>query len=103
MAATVRLVGIGQQSFSFDEIHELRIAHAGVADILTFGDGFPPLYNLLVHFLLPMGDLAGRVLSALLGVATVGVTWVWARRIAGVRVGTYAASIVALSPVAVRL
>lgn len=102
-AAAVRLVGIGSQSFSIDELAELRIAHSGIAEIVTFGDGIPPLYNLLVHFLLPLGDLAGRVLSALFGAATVAVTWAWARRIAGIRVGLYAAGLMALSPFAVDL
>jgi hypothetical protein len=103
VAAAVRLIGIGQQSFSRDEISELRVAHASIADILSFGDGIPPLHNLLLHFLLPFGDSAGRVLSALVGVATVGVTWAWARRIGGIRVASYAASLVALSPFAVHV
>jgi hypothetical protein len=100
-AAVVRFVNIGEQSLSIDEISDLRIAGGSVADILTFGDGFPPLYNLLLHFLLPFGDLAGRVLSSLCGLATIGVTWGWARRAAGVKTATCAAAIVALAPLAV--
>ena len=103
VAAVVRLVGIGQQSFSIDEIHELRIAHSGLTDILTFDDGFPPFYNLLFHLFVPLGDLAGRVLSAVFGVATVGVAWAWARRAAGARVGLVAAWFVALAPMCVQL
>ena len=99
--AAIRFINIGQQSLSVDEISDLRIARAGIIDILTFGDGFPPLYNLLLHFFVPFGDLAGRVFSALCGVATVGVAWAWARRVAGRRVGTYTAAIVALSPLAI--
>jgi len=100
VAAAVRLIGIGQPSFSSDELYELRIAHASLADIVTFSDGFPPLYSLLFHLMSPFGDLAGRVLSAVLGAAAVGVTWAWARRVAGNKVGLYAASLMALSPFA---
>jgi hypothetical protein len=103
VAAAVRLIGIGQSSFGTDEISELRIAHSSLSTILTFGDGIPPLYNLLVHFLLPLGDLAGRVFSALVGVATVGVTWVWVRRIAGAPACTWAAWLMALSPFAIAM
>ena len=101
VAAALRFIGIGQQSFSIDEISELRIAHTDITDIVTFDDGFPPLYHLLLHFVLPLGDLSGRILSVFFGVATVGITWVWARRIAGGRVGFYAALLVAICPIAV--
>lgn len=103
VAAAVRLVGIGKQPFSIDEISEIRIAHLGVADILTFDDGIPPLYNSLLHVVLPFGDVAGRVLSAVFGVGTVAVTWFWARRVAGFRVGLLAAWLIALSPFVVHL
>jgi mannosyltransferase len=102
-AALVRFIGIWRPSFSTDEISELRVAHTGIAEIVTFDDGNPPLYNLLLHAVVPLGDLAGRVLSALFGVATVGVVWAWARRAVGSRAGTYAAWLVALSPMAVQL
>jgi hypothetical protein len=103
LAAAVRLIGIGDQSFSIDEIHELRIASSDFLRIVTFGDGFPPLYNLLFHLVVPLGDLAGRVLSVLFGVATVVVVWGWARRIAGAAAGCCAAWFVALAPLAVQL
>lgn len=103
VAAAVRFVGIGQQSFSSDEIAELRVAHSTIGEILRFGDGVAPLYNLLVHIFLPLGDLAGRVLSALFGLGTVCVTWAWARRIAGLRAGVWAAWLVTLSPLAIQL
>lgn len=101
VAAAVRLIGIAQPSFANDEISELRIAHASVSEIVTFGDGFPPLYNLLFHVVVPLGDLAGRVLSALCGVAAAGLTWAWGRRLGGERVGLIAACFMALSPFAV--
>lgn len=103
VAAAVRFTGIWQQSFSSDEIAELRVAHAGFTEMLTFGDGVPPLYNLLVQIVVPLGDLAGRVLAALFGVATIAITWAWARRIAGTRVAFVAAAMLALSPLAVQL
>lgn len=101
VAAVVRFVNIGEQSLSIDEISDLRIAGGSIADILTFGDGFPPLYNLLLHFFLPFGDLAGRVLSSLCGLATIGITWGWAKRAAGVKTAAFAAAIVALAPLAI--
>lgn len=46
--------------------------------------------------------VAGRVLTALLGTATVAATWALARRVAGPIAGLVAASIVAVSPLHVR-
>lgn len=103
VAAAIRLVGIGNPSLSMDEVSELRIAHAGLGDIVSIGDGFPPLYHLMLHALVPAGDLTARFLSAFFGLATVSVVWLWARRVFGSKPSYWAAGLVSLSPLAVHL
>lgn len=101
-AAAVRFAGLGAQSLSIDELTELRIARLPLAEIWSFPDGIPPLFSVLLHLVLPLGDLAGRVLSGLLGVGTVAVGWAWARRVGGPRPGLIAALLLAFSPVLVQ-
>jgi 4-amino-4-deoxy-L-arabinose transferase-like glycosyltransferase len=102
-AAAVRLVGIDHLSLSMDEVSELRIAHAAAGDIVSIGDGFPPLYHLLLHVFVGAGDIAARVVSAICGVAAVAVAWKWAGRIAGPRAARFTAGTIALAPLAVQL
>src|SRR5690606_13519722 len=49
-----------------------------------------------IHF------LAGRVLSALCGAATIGATWLFGRRLFGTTAGLSAAALLAVAPLAVR-
>ena len=102
-AAAVRFIFIGSPSLSMDEVSELRIAHAGLGDVVSIGDGFPPLYHLILHAIVWAGDLAARYLSACFGLATVAVVWLWARRAFGSQLAYWVAGLISLSPLAVHL
>jgi uncharacterized membrane protein len=100
LALVVRLVHIGGQSFSMDEIAELTIAHGSLSEILWAGDGFPPLYHFLLHGWLTLWgtDAAARWLSALIGATTVPVVWLIGRQIGGFRTALASSLLMALLP-----
>ena len=104
LGAIVRLAGLGSQSFSMDELWELTIVNLPVGDIVGIGDGFPPLFHVIFRGLLVggVGDMAGRLMSATLGIATVWVAWRMGRRISS-SVGIGSALAVAISPLLVLL
>jgi mannosyltransferase len=101
VGVTLRLWGISNQSLSMDEVLELRNAARGLAAIAQTPDGFPPLYNVLLHGWLDLfpGGLASRWLSVLLGALTLYFAWLLGRRIGGAAVGGWTALLLALSPV----
>jgi hypothetical protein len=67
-------------------------------------DQHPPLYYILLHFWMYLGDSAGtvRLLSALLGTLTIPVIYCLGRRLLGPSAGLMAALILAVSPFHVR-
>ena len=96
----LRVWGLNGQSLSMDEIIELRNAALGWTEIIRTPDGFPPLYNLLLHLWLAFfsGDLAARWFSVVVGVLSIHLGWILGRRIAGEAVGLWTALLLALSP-----
>jgi uncharacterized membrane protein len=105
LAAALRLLRIGYQSFWADEIASVDAARThGVPFLLWFhADPHPPLFFALLKFWLPFGSGEGflRTFPALAGTAAVAMTWLLARRIAGARVATIAALGMAISPLAI--
>jgi hypothetical protein len=90
----------GQSLFS-DEIIETSIARLPVEQIISYPDGFPPLYHLLLAAwtrVFPAPEM-GRWLSVLIGVATVYAAGRWARGSVGPLAGIFAAGLVVVSPV----
>ena len=87
-----------------DELWELTIVHLPADEIVGVGDGFPPLFHLLFRGLIVggLGDMAGRFISAALGIATVWVAGSLGRRISDT-VGVGAAFGVAVTPLLVLL
>lgn len=77
LGAGLRAWGLHEQSLSSDELLELAIAKKSVAEIIIEGDGFPPLYHLLLHGWLKLfaHDLAARWLSLLFGCAAILAMW----------------------------
>lgn len=68
-------------------------------------DGHPPFYYVLLHgwiTLFGSGDVAVRSLSGLIGLATLPLVWILARRKGGPTLGWVAVAVVAVSPFAVR-
>jgi 4-amino-4-deoxy-L-arabinose transferase-like glycosyltransferase len=105
VAALVRLVNLDAHGFNSDEA-----VYAGQAASLAgnpiYTDSFPVFraHPMLVQALLSVvyrsgeHDTAGRVIVALLGVATVGLVYLLGRELYDHRVGLVAASLVAVMP-----
>ena len=104
IGALLRFVDIWYQSYSMDELWEFTIVRLPAGEIVGVGDGFPPLFHLIFRalFVGGAGDFSGRVLSAVLGVATVWVASRLGRRI-NERVEVVAAIGVAVAPLLVLL
>ena len=104
VAALVRLIDLGHQSYSMDELWEIAIVRLPAGEIATAGDGFPPLFHLIFRSLIltGFGDFAGRVVAAALGIATVWLAGKLGSRLSP-RVGVAAAFAVAVAPLLVLL
>ena len=101
----LRGAALGHQSFWYDESVSGDLARAPLWDLLT-GQvrdlGNPPLHPVLLRLwslAFGDGDVALRSFSAVVGVLTIPVLFVVARRLAGVEVALVATAILALSPV----
>ncbi len=83
LGAITRFVDLGYQSYSMDELWELTIVRLPAGEIVGAGDGFPPLFHLILRGLIVTGfsDFVGRVFSAILGVAAVWLAGRLGRRI----------------------
>jgi 4-amino-4-deoxy-L-arabinose transferase-like glycosyltransferase len=101
LALCLRVWGLTAQGFTADELTELNMTHLSIGATVTAGDGFPPLYNLLLRGWLDLfGSVeAARWLSLLLGVLAVPATYRFGAVLAGDRVGRWAALLLAVSPV----
>ena len=78
----LRVWNISAQSLDIDEYTELQVSHETYAFAATKADSMPPLYPVLLKIWLTIcpGEMAGRFLSVLIGVATVwAVGDIWAR------------------------
>ena len=100
LALALRLLWLQDQSLSMDELAELTIAHTPLIDILFTKDGFPPLYNSILHGWLAVfpHDQSARWLSALFGTAAVWAVWGLARTVGSEEIAIWAALLVAVSP-----
>jgi hypothetical protein len=100
LACALRAAGLNAESFTMDEVTDLRIAALPAFAIVPMADGFPPLYHLLLKgwLLLWTTPLAVRWLSALLGVVTVFAVYRLAIETAGPRAAIVAAVLTAVSP-----
>jgi mannosyltransferase len=90
-----------------DEALTVNIASLPLGDIFDAlsRDGHPPLYYVLLHGWMEVfgtSDFAVRLLSGVIGVATLPVAWVAARRLGGREAATAALVLVATSPFLVR-
>jgi mannosyltransferase len=103
LAAFLRFYLLDGQSFWNDEGNSARIAERSLQLITegAAGDIHPPLYYYLLHFwrdVFGSSEAALRSLSALLGVALVGLTFLVGRKVFGAGVGLLAAFLVAINP-----
>jgi mannosyltransferase len=108
LAALLRLTTLGSQSFWYDEaftpVHVLRPGLGATLHNVVHTENTPPLWYVLewaISRVLGTGVLALRLLSALAGIATVGVAWAIGRELAGRRVAIVTSALVATSPLLV--
>jgi mannosyltransferase len=109
VGAAVRFIGLGHQSFEYDEIVTLAHIHQSFGSMLSsfpdFSESTPPLYYVLVW---PWTKLFGtseagiRSLSALFGTATVPVAYLIGRTMLRSRLGgLVVAALTSVAPVLV--
>lgn len=104
VAIALRIVGLGHQSFWYDEAFTLRVSHgplSGIFERLAGSESTPPLYYVIVsgwRAIAGSGEVGVRLLSVVFGVALVPVTYVVGLRSSGPRAALIAAAFVATNP-----
>jgi hypothetical protein len=103
LALGLRLARLTFQPLWWDEGWSVYFATTPVENLmeLTAVDIHPPLYYLLLHLwigLVGAGPLAVRLLSALVGTATIPLLYLVGKRLFGTRAGVLAALLLAISP-----
>lgn len=100
----LRVLLLAEKGMWLDETFSVWLANQSVRDLLRWVvriDQHPPLYYLLLHYWIAATSDApydARLLSALLGAATIPIIYLIGKRMSGVVVGLAAAMILALSP-----
>ena len=98
----LRLYHLDAQSFWHDEAYSAGVARATPTDILAnrFSDVHPPLYYLLLHYWLAIGqgDFVLRLFSTMLGVAGIAAMYSLGRVLCDENVGLVAATVTAVVP-----
>ncbi len=103
----LRVYQIGGKGLWLDEAFSVWLGWQPVGEMMGWLvriDQHPPLYHLLLHFWMVLGDdqATVRALSALCGTLTIPVVYLLGRRLADDRVGLLTALILAVSPFHVR-
>ena len=103
LALGLRLIRLSYQPLWWDEGWSLYFATTSIRNMLelTAVDIHPPLYYLLLHFWIRLfgpGVISVRLLSVLIGTATVPLLYAAGRRLSGHRGGLLAAFLLAISP-----
>ncbi|HZR98655.1 MAG TPA: glycosyltransferase family 39 protein, partial [Chloroflexota bacterium] len=100
----LRLVDLGRESFWLDEAGRAAIAAqplGAIPSAVGVIELSPPLYHLLLHGWLRVvgdGDVAARLLSALLGAAAIPATYLLASALLDRRTALVAALLAAVAP-----
>ncbi len=106
-AVVVRAAVLNARSLWFDETFSVAVARlpwlSGLR-LIAQTDAHPPLYYMLLHLWVKMGDSPEvvRALSALFGTLTVLATWFFARALGGRTLAAVAGTIVASSTLAIQ-
>lgn len=100
--ALLRLYTLGAESFYFDEAYSVWAARHGVSWLVTLSKVriFPPLYYLLLHCWLPLGEseFTVRLLSVVIGLGSIMAIYALAKQLFDTRVGLLSALLLAISP-----
>lgn len=104
LGASLRFHNLMDESYWLDEIYSADFSNpsraAGEVAAVTLSDIHPPLYQLLLwawYHIFGYTELAGRVLSAVLGTACIGAVFLLGREIFDRRAGVAAAAIAAVN------
>jgi len=105
IALLLRVWKLQDQCLSSDEIIEASIAQLDVREIVTYPDGFPPFYHLLLAGWARVDPAteSARWISVLAGVAAVYAVSRWAQQAVGASAGLFAAALLAVSPLHIYL
>ncbi|MBE9472280.1 MAG: glycosyltransferase family 39 protein, partial [Chloroflexi bacterium] len=103
----LRVYQIGVKGLWLDEAFSVWLGWQPVGEMMGWLvriDQHPPLYHLLLHFWMVLGDdpATVRSLSALCGTLTIPVVYLLGRRLGDDKVGLLAALVLAVSPFHVR-
>jgi mannosyltransferase len=102
IGTVLRVYDLGGESFYFDEAYSVWAARHSVSWLLAVSTQriFPPLYYLLLHFWLWLGEseFAVRLLSVALGLLSIVVIYALAKHLFDTRVGLLSAWLLAISP-----
>ena len=102
LALLIRSLGLGAESAWIDEGYSLALARYPIPEIIrgTAVDQHPPLYYLLLHFWLWLGDgiYNARLLSVLLGLLNVYQVIIFGRRLGGQLLGLGAGLLLTINP-----
>jgi len=104
LAFLIRLAWLGRKSIWLDEVYSLGLASREVTQIIeyiTHGDSTPPLYFLMLHYILPLGqtEFILRLPSAIFGALSVGACYSLGRVWAGKWTGIAGAAFLAIAPI----
>ncbi len=107
VAALLRAALLNGRGLWFDEAFSVGVARLPLAQVwqlIARTDAHPPLYYLLLHFWLGLGDSPAvvRSLSALVGILIVLVTWFFAREVGGSSLAAVAGALMAGSTLAIQ-
>jgi uncharacterized membrane protein len=102
LALGLRLIALQSRSIQYDDAFSYFLARRDLADIVrgTAADTMPPLYYFLLHFWMQISDQLWflRLLSVLLSLGIVGLTYQLAAQLFHPQVGLVAAFLAAISP-----
>lgn len=96
----VRVAGLNQSLWLDEAAQAIESARPLNAQLDIRGDFWPPLYHVLLHLWMIGGtsEIWLRLLSAVLGVTTIYVTYLLAAKIINARIGLVTAFLLAISP-----
>jgi 4-amino-4-deoxy-L-arabinose transferase-like glycosyltransferase len=102
LGALLRLYALSAESFYFDEAYSVWAARHDIGWLFTISTQriFPPLYYMLLHFWLLLGDseFIVRLLSVALGLVSITGIYLLARQLFNEKVGLLSALLLAVSP-----
>ena len=97
--AVLRFVALDDQSLWYDEVYSVQMVKWPLSVILTVRDGHPPLFHVILSAIAPwLGEHSGRVLSAVIGAATIPLLALLGMRFYDRATGSLTAWMLAISP-----